>query len=420
VRLQLTGRLWRHHDFLRLWGGETVDLFGGQVIDLALPSIAILGLRANPFQVGLLVGLEFAAYPLLGLIAGVWADRLPRRPIMILSNVGPLLAYASIPLAAIVHQLSITQLYLVAFLTGVFGVFFEVAYQSYLPTLVERRDLVEANQKLEVSHSASHTFGPALGGVIVQWAGGANAMLAGVVSMLGSSLALISIRKREPKRSIDPASLEVSFWSELRAGLRLVTGNHILRGLTACQATEQLGFNVMQGVWLVFAYRLVHLMPAQVGLVLTLGAVGFIPGALLASMLVRRFGLGRVLVTAPITQAIGVLLIPAALLAPPLAILVLVLGWLLIYSPSSVFSINQVSLRQAITPDHLQGRMNATMRTMVWAAQPVGAVLGGALGSLIGVPQTILLGGVIALASPAFLLRGPVASLRTHPEPQTA
>jgi predicted MFS family arabinose efflux permease len=317
--------------------------------------------------------------------------------------------------------LTITQLYLVALLTGVFGVFFEVAYQSYLPTLVERRDLVEANQKLEVSHSASHTFGPALGGVIVQWAGGANAMLAGVVSMLGSSLALISIRKREPKRSIDPAAaLEVSFWNELRAGLRLVTGNHILRGLTSCQATQQLGFNVTQGVWLVFAYRLIHLMPAQVGLILTLGAVGFIPGALLASLLVRRFGLGRVLVTAPITQAIGILLLPAALLAPVTAIPVLVLGWLLIYSPSSVFSINQVSLRQAITPDHLQGRMNATMRTMVWAAQPVGAVLGGALGSLIGVPQTILLGGLIALASPAFLIRGPVASLRTHPEPQTA
>src|SRR5919202_2924373 len=195
---RLRGNLWRQPDFMRLWLSATIDLFGGQVVDLALPSLAILLLKATPAQVGLLIGLEFVGFPLIGLIAGVWADRLPRRPIMIVANVGPLLAYASIPVAFTVHGLGIGQLYAVALFTGIFNVFYEVAYQSYLPSLVERRDLLEANQKLELSHSASHVVGPALGGILIQLLTAAGATLTGAISVLGSGLAILSIRAREP------------------------------------------------------------------------------------------------------------------------------------------------------------------------------------------------------------------------------
>jgi MFS family permease len=403
---------------MRLWLSATIDLFGGQVVDLALPSLAILLLKATPAEVGLLIGLEFVGFPLLGLIAGVWADRLPRRPIMIVANVGPLLAYASIPVAFMTHSLGIIQLYAVALVTGIFNVFYEVAYQSYLPGLVERGDLLEANQKLEVSHSASHTVGPGIGGVIIQWLGPAWAMLSGVLALVISTIALLFIRKAEPGRRPVEGEVARAFWVELKTGVRTVLDNHILRGLMACDATYTLGMNMMLAVWLVFAYRDLHILPAQVGLVLSLGALGFVPGALAAAVVARRLRLGRALVVSPFISAAGILLIPAAMLGVPIAILVA--AWLLIYSPAPIFDINMVSLRQAITADHLQGRMNATFRTAVWAAMPAGSVIGGLLGSTIGVWQTIIAGGVIAVLSPVWLLAGPVAALRRQPEPSAA
>jgi MFS family permease len=420
VRRWFRGRLWRHPDFVRLWFSETVSLFGGQVVDLALPSLAILQLRASPAQVGLLIGLEFIGFPTLGLIAGVWADRLPRRPIMIAANIGPLLAYASLPIAFVLHALTIGQLYGVALIASLFNVFYEIAYQSYLPNLVERRDLVEANQKLEISHSASHTFGPGLGGLIIQWVGPAWAMVSMVITLVVSTIALLFIRKPEPRTTTNASGQPAgaAFWSELREGIRSVMESHIIRGLTACSAVMSFGINMMLAVWLVFAYRLIHLTPAQVGLILTIGALGFVPGALTATILARRFGLGRALIISPLITSLGVLLIPAAGLGAPL--IVLSVAWLLIYSPSPLYHINEVSLRQAITADHLQGRMSATVRTLVWAAAPVGAVIGGLLGSVIGVPQTILIGGVITLTSPLWLLAGPVGALRAHPEPAGA
>jgi len=238
VRVQ--GRLWQHPDFLKLWIGQTVDLFGGQVTDLALPTLAILLLHASVFQVGLLVALEFVGYPALGLIAGVWADRLPRRPIMLIANLGPMLALASVPIAYGLKALTIYQLFAVALLLGIFNVFFEVAYQSYLPALIDRQDLVEGNQKLELSHSASHVAGPALGGFLIQSVGAAWATISGAISLFLSSLAILAIRKREPRRLVVPAE-GPDFRRELGDGITLVWRSPILRALTACSATQNIG-----------------------------------------------------------------------------------------------------------------------------------------------------------------------------------
>jgi MFS family permease len=412
--LRLQGRLWRHPDFLKLWIGQTVDLFGGQVTDLALPTLAILLLHASPFQVGLLIALEFVGYPALGLIAGVWADRLPRRPMMLVANVGPMLALASVPLAFALHALTIYQVFAVALLLGVFGVFFEVAYQSYLPALIDRQDLVEGNQKLEISHSASHVAGPGLGGFLIQLVGAPGATLSGAISLFLSSLAILSIRKPEPKRQT--GGLEVpDFRRELGDGIRLVMESPILRSLTACSATQNIGNYMVVSVWLLLAYRQLHLTAGQVGFILSAGALGYIPAALAASAVPRRLGLGRTLALSPLITGLGLLGIPLALLGPPVPILVGM--WLLIGLPSPIYSINQISLRQAITPDRLQGRMNATVRTVTWAALPVGSLLGGTLAGLIGVPQTIVLGALISLLAPLWLLSGPVIAMRTQPEP---
>src|SRR5256884_2853242 len=161
------GKLWRHVDFLKLWTGETVSQFGTQVTFLAVPTVAILILHAGPFQVGLLSALEFLAFPTLGLVAGVYADRLRRRPIMIACDLGRMLALGSIPVAFLLKALTLEQLYLVALLTGIFTVFFDVSYQSYLPVLVDRPNLIEGNTKLEVTRSTAQVAGPAVAGFLL-------------------------------------------------------------------------------------------------------------------------------------------------------------------------------------------------------------------------------------------------------------
>src|SRR2546425_10393552 len=170
------GKLWRHADFLKLWTGETVSVFGSQVTLLAVPTVAILILHAGPFQVGLLSALEFLAFPTLGLVAGVYADRLRRRPIMIVCDLGRMLALGSIPLAFVLNLLTLEQLYIVALLTGVFTVFFDVSYQSYLPALVDRPNLIEGNTKLEITRSTAQVAGPAVAGLLIQWIGAAKAV----------------------------------------------------------------------------------------------------------------------------------------------------------------------------------------------------------------------------------------------------
>jgi len=182
----------------------------------------------------------------------------------------------------------------------------------------------------------------------------------------------------------------------------------------SCSATQNIGAYMVVSVWLVLAYRSLHLTAGQVGFILSAGSLGLIPAALAASAVPRRLGLGRTLALAPLVQGVGYLGIPLALLGSPVPILMLV--WLLISGPSPVFSINQISLRQAITPDQLQGRMNATMRTVTWAALPVGSLLGGTLAGLVGVPQTIVLGALITICAPLWLVASPVMALRAQPE----
>src|SRR6202140_5805270 len=195
----LKGKLWRHPDFLKLWTGETISQFGSQVTFLAVPTVAILILHAGPFQVGVLSALEFLAFPTLGLVAGVYADRLRRRPIMIACDLGRMLAIGSIPVAYLLNLLTLEQLYIVALFTGVFTVFFDVSYQSYLPVVVDRPNLLEGNTKLEITPSTAQAAGPPTAGFLIQWIGGARAVAVDALSFLLSAVALSAIRTPEPK-----------------------------------------------------------------------------------------------------------------------------------------------------------------------------------------------------------------------------
>ena len=413
------GRLWRHPDFLKLWAGETVSEFGSQITLLAVPTVAILILHAGPFQVGMLSALEFLAFPTLGLVAGVYADRLRRRPIMIVCDIGRLLALGSIPIAFLFGRLTLEQLYAVALFTGIFTVFFDVAYQSYLPVLVERPNLIEGNTKLEVTRSASQIAGPAVAGFLIQFIGGARAVAIDAVSFLVSALALALIRKPELEPQPGTAAGKTGFIPEMREGIDVVFKNPILWRIAGCTATTNLGSNMIFGaVFLIFAYHDLHLTAAVVGIIFAISSGGWLVGAFYASWAARALGLGPTLGLSILLGGLVTLATPLALLGAP-AIVLSVLGFVNnLMVP--VYNINQVSLRQSITPDRVQGRMNATMRTIVWGTIPIGAFTGGILGTAIGVVQTIILGSIISAVAALWIFLGPVSRLKEQPTPVPA
>ena len=415
MRSPFRGRLWRHADFQKLWWGESISEFGSQVTFLALPSVAILQLHATAFQVGLIEALNFLGFPTLGLVAGVYADRLRRRPIMIACDLGRMLALGSIPVSFVMGSLSMPQLYLVAVISGVFTVFFDVAYQSYLPALIDRGDLIEGNSKLEVTRSAAQLLGPPAAGFLIQAFQAARAIAVDALSFLASAIAVWLIRKPEPEPRPTVEGAASGFFAEMREGIAVVFRNRYLWRIAGCTATSNLGSNITMAVFLIFAYRTLHLSAGTVGVIFGVGSIGYLVGALSAQRSARLLGLGPVLAVSIVVGGLSWLLVPLALYLTPFVVLTVAI--LIGFSSGPIYNINQVSLRQAITPDRVQGRMNATMRTIVWGTIPIGAFLGGVLGTAIGIVETILIGAVVSTLAVLWVGIGPVRRLREQPAP---
>ena len=408
------GRLWRDGEFLKLWAGQGISEIGSQVSALALPTVAILLLGATPFQVGLLAALENLAFPVLGLFAGVYVDRLRRRPIMIACDLGRLLALASVPVAFAFHALAMPQLYVVALVTGVGTVFFDVAYQSYLPALIARADLVEGNTKLTVTGSVAQMAGPALAGFLIQLVGPARAVAADAASFLVSVASLWWIRRPEPAPKPAAESGRRGFFSEMWEGIQVVFGNPTIWKIAGTTSTSNLGSNLFFAVYLIFAYRVLHLSPGTIGLIFGAGAVGGLLGALSASWIARRLGLGPTLFITSVVSGLALILVPLAQFG--WAVPLLLASTVIMSFGNPVYNINQVSLRQAITPDRVQGRMNATVRTIIWGTMPIGALIGGLIGSSYGLMPAMYIGIAISTLAGAWILLGPIR-LRVQPEP---
>jgi MFS family permease len=402
--------LWRHADFMKLWTAETISQLGSQVSLLALPLVAITVLDASAFQVGLLGTVEFAPFVLVGLPAGVWVDRLRRRPVLVAGDLGRALALASIPLAYELGVLSIGQLYVVGFVTGVLTVFFDVAYQSYLPALVAPDQLVEGNSKLEISRSGAQIAGPGLAGGLIDLVTAPVAVLADALSFALSGAFIGLIRRGEPAPERAPAGRRRgAMRREIAEGLRYVLGHRLLRPIAACTATANLFNAVMYAVVVLYMVRQLGLRPAAIGLVFAAGNLGFLAGAVVSGRLAARTGIGRAIVLGEAVGALGALLVP---LAPRgAAVPLLIAGMAVGAFGGTVYNVNQVSLRQAISPARLHGRMNATMRFMVWGTLPLGSLLGGALGTAIGLRPTLWVGAVGGLLAVLPVALSPVRSL---------
>jgi MFS family permease len=408
--------LWRHPEFVKLWTGQTISRFGSEISQLAIPLAAALVLDASPGQMGLLGAFEFAPFLLLSLFAGVWVDRMQRRPILIFADIGRALLLGSIPAAALLGVLRIEQLYAVGLLSGVLTVFFDVAYQSYLPVLVSREHLVEGNSKLEVSRSVAQIAGPGVAGALVQLVTAPIAVVVDALSFLASVIFLQFIRTPEPQPEPHAGSAG-SIWAELREGLGVVLGNPLLRSIAGSTATSNLFGNALMAVYVLYVTRELGIQPAVLGLIFAVGGPGALFGALIAGWLAKRFGLGATIIGSLAVSEGANLLVPLASGATLVIAGVLMLAMFIGSCAGPIYNINQVSLRQAITPDRLQGRMNASMRFIVWGTIPLGALLGGALGETFGVWPTIAAMAACGLLAPVWVLLSPVRQLRAQPAP---
>jgi len=414
LKLKLSGNLWHHKDFTRFWFSDTVSQFGSQFSGFAIPVLAVLSFNATPLDIGIITALAIVPYPLLGLFVGVWADRFRKRRIMVVCNFGRMATLASVPIGYVLGTLSLTQLFAVALVTGILSVFFDISYQAYLPILIDRGDLIEGNQKLQLSASGAQVAGPGMAGFVYQAIGGAFTVAADSIGYLVSAVALLSVKKDEPARVRNDADSAPDFFAEMREGIEVVLGNRYLRMIAGCTATSNLGSNMVQAVLTIFALRTLRFTTAELGLVGSIGAVGFVAGVLVVTRFTARIGLGRILaLSIPVPGAY--VFLPLATLGYPFLVLAAVSFVIGLSVPA--YNVNQISLRQAITPDRLQGRMNATMRTIVWGTIPVGSLLGGLLGNTVGVVDTVYVGSAIAGLAGAWIALGPVISLKRQPEP---
>ncbi|MGH2446454.1 MAG: MFS transporter [Candidatus Limnocylindria bacterium] len=408
--------LWRHRDFLKLWSAQTVSQFGDEVTQLAIPFVAVLTLDVTPFQLGLLGAFQFLPFILLTLPAGVWVDRMRRRPILIGADIGRAILLASIPVAFVADVLTIWQLFVVAFAIGCLEVFFDVAYQSYLPSVVERDRLVEGNAKLELSASASRVIGPGIAGFLVELLRAPFAILFDVASYAGSVLILLVIRR--PELPPEPHDLATgprpTMRQEAAQGLRYVLGHQYLRNIAACTGTLNLFGNIGTAILLLYAVDELGLTAGTIGIIFVISNLGVLLGALTAERFGRWIGVGPTIVWSAFLSSFTLV---AVAIAPREAPVPWIIGGFFIGGFTQVvYNVNQVSLRQAITPERMLGRMNATMRFIVWGTIPIGAVAGGVLGSVIGLHNTIWVGAIGGFIGFLPVLFSQVRSLKSIPE----
>ncbi len=403
--------LWRHRDFRLLWAGQTISEVGSALTAVALPLLALLTLDASAFEVALLSAVGSAAFLLVALQAGALVDRWRKQPVLVRSDWARAALIATVPAAHLLGVLSMAQLYVVALLTSVLTVFFDVAYQSYLPVLVDRSQLVEGNSKLSATAAVSQLAGPALGGVLVATIGAPYAIGVDAASFLVSGAVTQAVHDDEVAPAARPSGTRLR--EEIREGLSFVLRHPILSKVVACTGTSNFFSSLYGAVEVVFLVRELNASAGVVGAVFSIGAVGGVLGALCATAAARRFGSARIIwlslaLTAPLTF-LGPLAFPGpGVLLVAVASAALGLG-------AVVYNVAQVSYRQAICPPALLGRMNAAVRFIVWGTMPLGALAGGVLATVVGTRATLVVGAAGMVLAVLWVLASPLRGMRDLP-----
>ena len=394
---------------MKLWAGQGVSQFGSMITRDALPLIGVLVLRASPWQMGLLSAAGSAPVLFIGLLAGAWVDRLRRRPILIAADLGRALLVASIPLAALLGRLTLGHLYGVAALAGVLTVFFDVAYEAFLPTLVAPEQIFEGNSKLGLTGSLAEIVVPGITGLLVQIISGPLTLAVDALSFLGSAFSLTLIRSPEPP---PPRGPQTSVAHEIGEGLRLTWSQPVLRALALTAAWGSFFGGFYGALYSLYALDVLGLTPLALGLIIACGGVGALLGAAAARPLARRLGPGRAIIASSAVMGVFGLLTPLAGGPTWLAIMLLALPQLVGDLFRAAFEISALSLRQSITPIHLLGRVGASVGFLAGGVGTLGLLAGGLLGSAIGIRPAIWIAALGGLAATPWLVFSPLPALR--------
>lgn len=406
------GGLSANADFLKLWVGQSVSVFGNQVTVVALPLTAVLVLDAGAAEMGFLRAAQSVPILLFSLAVGVWIDRVRRKPLVATSNLGRGLFLATIPALALAGALRMEHLYAIAFATGIFEVIFIVAYQAFLPALVRRDELVTANGRLQTSESAAQIAGPGFAGVLVAAVTAPIAIVVDVVTFLVAAACVAWIRVVEPAPA-PPRQRSVR--GEVREGVVALLGHPVLRPVVLMAIVGVFAFAMYLALIVLYHARGLGLDPVAIGLVFAIGSVGALLGAAAAPALASRLGVGPSLVLGLVVLPSGLLVTALAGGPPPLAATIAATGQFALLFTVSLFNVTVPSLRQTVTPTRLLGRVNATYRFLVWGTVPLGSLAGGAIGEALGLRAPLFAAAAITAAALAGFLLSPVARLRELP-----
>ncbi len=380
--------LWHNFEFRKLWLANTVSSLGTQITLLALPLTAITLMDASSGQMGILAACGTSPYLLLGLPAGVWVDRLRRRPILIAADVGRAVLLGLIPLLAMLECLRIEHLYILAFLTGILSLLYDITEEAYLPAIIEHEHLVEGNSQLAAIDATAELISPVVAGGLVQWLTAPIAIAVDAVSFLWSAFWLSRIRRQEPQ----PVFVRRGgLWSEIREGIVYLLRNPLLRPSVLTGIQWQLFGGMTDALLVLYLTQSLHLLPTAIGMVYTISSVSALAITSLSSKVLKRFGPGPTAIGAAAALGIGWLFIPLADGAPAMLFATLAAGMLLAGAGNTLWNVTTTSVTQTITPDRLLGRVNASGGFLTSGALPLGSLLGGWVAEQWGVRPTLLL-----------------------------
>jgi len=409
--VQSSASLWKLDVFLKLWAGQTIAQIAAQVSFLAIPLVATITLKATPIQMGLLTAAASLPSLIFGLQAGAIIDRRKRQPIMIGADLLRFVTLAMIPLAWWLDILSIPLLCLIVLVSGVGSLTFDVAYQAFLPSVIERHRLVDGNNKLEFSRTASELAGPGIAGNLIQFLGAPLTLLFNAALYAISALVIWRMRFQEQIDVLDHER-DAGIWPRIMAGVRTVWHVGPLRAVVGARFVLNFFNAVLEAVFVLYVVRILDVGPAMLGIIFGVGGLGFLVGAFLPSFANRRLGIGVATAVALVIVGVSDLLVPLAEGSGPLIVPLLIAAQFFFGIGLTLFNVNQVSVRQLMTPAHLQGRASATARFLAMGAIPIGALLGGVLGETIGLRQTLVLAAIGEVAAAAWLWCSPLRAVR--------
>lgn len=405
--------IWANRDFLKLWGGQSLSLLGSQVTVYAIPLVAVVLLNATPGEMGLLGALARLPFVLF-LFAGVWADRTRRRPTMIVSEFGSALLIGAIPVAYLAHMLTLSWLYVIAPLVGILGVFFEVANQAFLPSLVGKEHIAEGNAKMQISQSVAQVGGPGIAAALIAVVSAASLIFIDAASCLVSAIASMLIRKPEPKPGGDVRNPHL--FAAMGSGITWVWKQRLVRPMMFATGVYMLFATGIQVLYVLYTKRTLGLSPAWIGVTMSCAGIGALIGSTLSLKVLRKIGPGPAAAVAITAGNVALLLIPLATGPMPVKTAMLAVAQAVSGLCAPIAMVGMGSLRMHLTPNDMQGRVVATFHGLSLGLAPLGAVAAGFLGNAIGLRQTMFVLAIAVLIPPIVVWLSPLPATRTFPE----